>query len=47
MLAAPPPMSLATNTVAYSFSLPAASHMLVLYSFPKVNEALNLSAASV
>jgi hypothetical protein len=47
MLAAPPPVSLVTNTVAYSFSLPAASHMLELYSFPKVNEVLNLSEVSV
>lgn len=45
MLAAPPPESHVINTVAYSSSLPAASHIRVLYNFPEVNEALNPSAA--
>jgi len=47
MLAAPPPKFHVTNTVAYSSSLPAISHILVLYNFLEVNEALYLSAASV
>jgi hypothetical protein len=47
MLAAPPPVSYVTNRAAYSFSLPAASHMLILHIFPKVDEAHNLPAASV
>jgi len=47
MLAAPPPKFHVTNTAAYSSILPAASHILVLYNFPEVNEALYLSAAFV
>jgi hypothetical protein len=47
MLAAPPPVSYVTNTVAYSFNPSAQSHILVLNNIPKLNEFLNLYAASL